>query len=40
MLVNQIAAALNAGFFPEAVGTLTDANADANAASLDRKSVV
>lgn len=32
MLVNQIADALNAGFFPEATGTLTDANADSNAA--------
>lgn len=33
MLVNQIAAALNAGFYPEATGTLTAENTDANAAS-------
>ena len=32
MKVNQIAAVLNAGFFPEAVGKLTNENADANAA--------
>lgn len=32
MKINQIAAALNAGFFPEAVGKLTDANTDADAA--------
>lgn len=32
MLVNQIADALNYGFYPEAVGTLTDANTDSNAA--------
>ena len=32
MKVNQIAAVLNAGFFPEAVGTLTDANTDSSAA--------
>ena len=31
MLVNQIADALNYGFYPEAVGTLTDANTDSNA---------
>ena len=31
MKISQIAEALNAGFFPEATGTLTDANADANA---------
>ena len=31
MKVNQIADALNAGFFPEATGTLTDANTDAGA---------
>ena len=32
MKLNQIAAALNAGFFPEATGTLSAENADANAA--------
>lgn len=31
MKLSQIASALNAGFYPEAVGKLTDANTDANA---------
>ena len=33
MKINQIADALNAGFYPEATGTLTDANADSGADS-------